>query len=82
VRCPMSLIALRANALVFVVFVVLIAVGCGEDAPPPPKAVEVVIGRVAQRDVDVEGEWIGTTEGAVDAEIRAQVSGYLVSRNF
>jgi len=75
----MSLIALRANALVFAV---LFAVGCGEDAPPPPKAVEVVIGTVVQRDVDVQGEWIGTTEGAVDAEIRAQVSGYLVSRNF
>lgn len=75
----MSLIALRANALVFVV---LVAVGCGEDAPPPPKPVEVVLGEVAQRDVAVQSEWIGTTEGAVDAEIRAQVSGYLVSRNF
>lgn len=75
----MSLIALRANALVFVV---LVAAGCGEEAPPPPKPVEVVIGTVAQRDVAVRSEWIGTTEGAVDAEIRAQVSGYLVSRNF
>ncbi len=75
----MSLFELRANALVFVV---LIAVGCGEDAPPPPKAVEVVMGTVAQRDVAVQSEWIGTTEGAVDAEIRAQVAGYLVSRNF
>ncbi len=27
-------------------------------------------------------EWIGTTEGTVDAEIRAQVSGYLISRDY
>ncbi len=40
------------------------------------------MGTVAQRDVAVQSEWIGTTEGAVDAEIRAQVAGYLVSRNF
>lgn len=75
----MSLFTLRASARVLFV---LVAVGCGEAAPPPPKAVEVVIGTVAQRDVAAEGEWIGTTEGAVDAEIRARVTGYLVSRNF
>ncbi len=75
----MSLTALRAMAQVLFV---LVAAGCNESAPPPPKAVEVVIGTVAQRDVAVQSEWIGTTEGAVDAEIRAQVSGYLVSRNF
>jgi membrane fusion protein (multidrug efflux system) len=27
-------------------------------------------------------EWLGTTEGAVDADIRAQVAGYLVSRDY
>ena len=75
----MSLLGLRATALfVFVSF----ATGCGKDAPTAPPAVEVVIQPVVQRDVEVQTEWIGTTEGAVDAEIRAQVSGYLISRNF
>jgi membrane fusion protein (multidrug efflux system) len=27
-------------------------------------------------------EWLGTTEGSVDADIRAQVSGYLISRDY
>jgi len=43
---------------------------------PPPTVVEVV--QVEQRDVPIYGEWIGTTEGMVNAEIRAQVSGYLL----
>jgi membrane fusion protein (multidrug efflux system) len=34
------------------------------------------------RDVPQVTEWLGTTEGSVDAEIRAQVSGYLISRDF
>jgi hypothetical protein len=27
-------------------------------------------------------EWIGTLDGMVNAEIRAQVSGYLLSKNY
>ncbi len=75
----MFLFRLRATAFLFVLSV---ATGCGESEPPAPPAVEVVIESVVQRDVAVTSEWIGTTEGAVDAEIRAQVSGYLISRNF
>ena len=60
----------------------LVAAGCGEAAPPAQPPVEVVVEPVVQRDVAVTSEWIGTTEGAVDAEIRAQVSGYLVARNY
>jgi membrane fusion protein (multidrug efflux system) len=44
--------------------------------------VPVVVAPVAQRDVRVVREFVGTTEGNVDAEIRAQVSGYLVSRDY
>jgi membrane fusion protein, multidrug efflux system len=55
---------------------------CGEGPPPAPAPVEVVVAPVVQRDVAVTSEWIGTTEGAVDAEIRAQVSGYLVAREY
>jgi membrane fusion protein (multidrug efflux system) len=41
-----------------------------------------VVSPVVQRDVSVIREFIGTTEGNVDAEIRAQVSGYLISRDY
>ncbi len=55
---------------------------CGESTPPAPPPVDVVVAPVVQRDVAVSSEWIGTTEGAVDAEIRAQVSGYLIAREY
>jgi membrane fusion protein (multidrug efflux system) len=60
-------------------------VGCkGKDkeadknAPPPPPA--VVVTSVVQRDVPVFQEWIGTTEGNINAEIRPRVDGYLLRR--
>jgi membrane fusion protein (multidrug efflux system) len=60
----------------------LLALGCTEEAPPAPPPVGVVVADVVQKDVPITLEWIGTTEGAIDAEIRAQVSGYLVSRDY
>jgi membrane fusion protein (multidrug efflux system) len=60
----------------------LLCLACGEEAPPPPPPIDVVIADVVQKDVPITVEWIGTTEGAVDAVIRAQVSGYLISRDY
>jgi len=55
---------------------------CGEAPPVAPSPVDVVVAPVVQRDVAVTSEWIGTTEGSVDAQIRAQASGYLVAREY
>jgi RND family efflux transporter MFP subunit len=49
-------------------------------AAPRPLDVEVV--RVEQKDVPVYSEWIGTTDGMVNAEIKAQVTGYLLRQNY
>lgn len=49
-------------------------------AASPPPVVEVA--QVETRDVPVYGEWIGTLTGQVNANIRAQVSGYLLTRNY
>lgn len=46
----------------------------------PPLDVEVV--DVEQKDVPIVSEWIGTLDGMVNAEIRAQVSGYLLTKNY
>ena len=56
--------------------------GCRKaEAPtPPPPNVEVV--EVAQSDVPVYRDWVGTLESEVNATISAQVSGYLLSRNY
>ena len=47
--------------------------------PPPP---EVEVAEVEQKDVPIYATWIGTTDGMVNAEIRAQVSGYLLRQNY
>jgi RND family efflux transporter MFP subunit len=46
----------------------------------PPPVVEVA--SVQQKDVPVYGEWIGTLAGQVNANIKAQVSGYLLTQNY
>jgi membrane fusion protein (multidrug efflux system) len=51
------------------------------DAPPPPPH-DVVVAEVEQKDVPLYLEWVGTTDGNVNAEIRARVQGYLQSRNY
>src|SRR5439155_1545038 len=48
--------------------------------PPPPPVVEVA--PVVQRTVPVIGEWVGTTEGYVNAQIQPQVSGYLIRQDY
>ena len=49
-------------------------------AAPPPLAVEVI--QVEQKDVPIYSEWIGTTDGMVNADIKAQVTGYLLRQNY
>jgi membrane fusion protein (multidrug efflux system) len=57
--------------------------GCGQHAaPPPPPPADVQVVAVEQRDVPVVQEWIGTLDGSVNAQIRAQVSGYLLKQNY
>src|ERR1700751_3168962 len=61
------------------------ALGCSNGnaraaAPPPPPVVEVA--PVIQKDVPVQGEWVGTLEGYVNAQIQTQVSGYLIRQDY
>jgi membrane fusion protein (multidrug efflux system) len=44
--------------------------------------VTVQVAEVLRRDVPVYSEWVGTTDGAVNAVIRAQVQGYLIVQNY
>src|SRR2546423_15645446 len=49
-----------------------------KDAPPPPPVVIVV--PVVQQDVPLVEEWIGTTDGDVNAQIRPKIDGYVLRR--
>jgi RND family efflux transporter MFP subunit len=53
------------------------AAGAGPGTPPD---VEVV--RVEQKDVPIFGEWIGTLDGFTNADVRAQVTGYLLRQGY
>lgn len=43
---------------------------------------EVLVADVIRQDVPITREWIGSLDGSVNADIRARVSGYLVSQNY
>ena len=45
-----------------------------------PPTVEVV--HILQKDIPVYSEWVASTDGFVNATIRAQVQGYLITRNY
>ena len=70
-------ICLSATAL-------LVSTGCSNATssakPPDPTEVEVVA--VEQKDVPIYAEWIGTLSGQVNADIKAQVTGYLLTQNY
>jgi RND family efflux transporter MFP subunit len=74
--CSIMVIAIAALAAV--------EAGCsrttsGATAPPP---LDVVVAPVEQKDVPVFREWIGTLDGLVNADIKAEVSGYLVEQAY
>jgi RND family efflux transporter MFP subunit len=48
--------------------------------PPVPRTVEVAA--VEQHDLPIQREWIGTFDGLVNADIKAQVAGYLLRQDY
>ena len=61
----------------------LAMVGCGRTqaaAPSPPP--EVRVAPVVQQDVPVYSEWVATLDGYVNAQVRPQVSGYIIKQNY
>src|SRR6267142_2470406 len=62
-----------------------IAAGCGAGkaaAPAVPAPLEVEVATVSEQSVTISSEWIATLDGYVNAQVRPQVSGYLVTRNY
>ena len=74
----------RSAASILCVILTLTLVHCkGETASaPPPPLVQVEVADVIQKDVPIQMEWVGTTDGSNNALIRAQVSGYLMKRPY
>jgi RND family efflux transporter MFP subunit len=67
----------------FAILLIFAAWGCKKAAGPVAAPVpEVVVVDVVQKDVPVYSEWVGTTEGFVNAEIHPKISGYLLKQNY
>src|ERR1700757_648053 len=47
-----------------------------------PSTPVVEVAAVTQADVPIYHEWIGVLDGLVNAQIRAQVTGYLLNQNY
>ena len=82
---PMGLPLERLRLLVALLLVfapVLALIGCqkSQQQTSTPPDVEVV--EVLQRDVPIAKEWVGTLNGLVNAQIRPQVTGYLLRQNY
>jgi len=73
---------ITAALLLSVVSFLLVSHGrtAAGDAAASVPGVEVV--SVEQKDLPVYREWIGTLDGMVNAAIRSQVTGYLLTQNF
>jgi membrane fusion protein, multidrug efflux system len=58
--------------------------GCSQKAapagPPPPMPVTVV--EVKPTSVPITGEWVGTLDGYVNAQIQPQANGYLIKQDY
>ena len=55
---------------------------CHNQGPPAPPAAEVVVISVVEQDVPIYSEWVGTTDGFVNAQVRPRVQGYLLKQNY
>src|SRR5437667_1625229 len=70
--------------IVLLVALAVAVAGCGDRsgaAAPPPRPV-VRVEPVVEKDVPIVSEWVGTLVGYINAQIRARVSGHLVSQNY
>jgi len=74
----------RWRETVLILVLAALAAGCrdtsGAATPPAPPVVKVEA--VVEEDVPITSEWVGTLVGYINAQIRARVSGHLVSQNY
>ena len=62
--------------------ILLSSLGCGKSEQPQARPPEVEVVRVEQKDVPIWNEWVGTLEGFVNAQIKPQVTGYLLRQTY
>jgi RND family efflux transporter MFP subunit len=81
----LNIAALAASAGLLILASAMLS-GCesknaSANAGPPP-AMPVSVVKADQRDVPVTGEWVGTLDGYVNAQIQPQANGYLIKQDY
>jgi membrane fusion protein (multidrug efflux system) len=65
-----------------IVAVLFVSASCGKSEQSQEHPPEVQVVQVEQKDVPIYSEWVGTLDGFINAQIKAQVTGYLLRRNY
>jgi membrane fusion protein (multidrug efflux system) len=73
---------LPTACLVLTGAILFFSFACGKSDPPKPRPPDVEVVQVEQRDVPIWKEWIGILEGLVNAQIKPQVTGYLLRQSY
>ena len=86
-ECKFSSVKIRQMGLAVALVIVTSVTfsGCEKkDAAPPPQMgpMPVSVVKVRQADVPLTGDWVGTLDGYVNAQIQPQVSGYLIRQTY
>jgi membrane fusion protein (multidrug efflux system) len=75
-------VVIGGTALVAIVAAAVLAMRPKHGGAGGPGAPDVEVVQVEQKDVPIYGEWIGTLDGLVNADVRAQVTGYLMRQGY
>jgi membrane fusion protein (multidrug efflux system) len=75
-------IGVAIGCLTLVVLLIARRSSNGKEAIPPVSPPQVEVVEVEQKDVPLYSEWIGSLDGMVNAQIKAQVSGYLLRQHY
>jgi membrane fusion protein (multidrug efflux system) len=84
----MNTISKRKLWIAGALFLVVIGIVIGATRPrhtsasQPGAAPVVEVVQVEQKDVPIYGEWIGTLDGFTNADVKAQVTGYLMRQGY
>jgi RND family efflux transporter MFP subunit len=87
-RDPAAIPGFSCTAVSRLVLAVLLAtvstaVGCGKtNAASAVPAPEVEVAAITQKDVPIFSEWVATLDGFVNAQIQAQVTGYVIRQTY
>ena len=79
---PKLVIPIAVVSVVAIITLIIIATKSNDGVKAAPRPLDVEVVKVQQEDVPVYSEWIGTTEGIVNADIKGQVTGYLLRQDY